>query len=241
MGTAIENKVKLYFGNIKVLTKDKLVAELRKDFPTWTNNTINTNLYRLKKNQVLNTLTRGVYTLEHRKNFQPRADAKLKKIASRIRRNYPFVDYCVWNTLWLNDFMLHQPFKGITVVEVEKSAVEAVFALLSVDFKYVYLNPDRVLFERYINSKEEVIIVKHLNSEAPTITDHHIVFPTLEKLLVDMLIDENLFSAQQGELDYIFKTAYKKFTINESKMKRYAARRNREEELQKRIKTTLAK
>jgi hypothetical protein len=137
--------------------------------------------------------------------------------------------------------MLHQPFKGITVVEVEKSAVEAVFALLSVDFKYVYLNPDRVLFERYINSKEEVIIVKHLNSEAPTITDHHIVFPTLEKLLVDMLIDENLFSAQQGELDYIFKTAYKKFTFNESKMKRYAARRNRVKELETRIGITLAK
>lgn len=241
MRTALEDKIKRYFGNVKLMTRDKLVAELQRDFPTWTNNTINTNLYRLKKNKILSTPTRGIYTLETGTIFHPRADAKLKKIASRIRRKYPFVDYCVWDTSWLNDFMLHQPFRRFTVVEVEKSAVESVFALLSVEFKYVYLNPDHVLFERYINTKDEVIIVKHLNSEAPTITDDQIVFPTLEKLLVDMLIDENLFSAQQGELDYIFKSAYKKFTINESKMKRYASRRNREVELEKRLNTTLAK
>lgn len=63
----------------------------------------------------------------------------------------------------------------------------------------------------------------------------------LEKILVDILIDENLFSAQQGELDYIFEVAYQKFTINESKMKRYASRRNRDKELEKRMNIILAK
>ena len=88
---------------------------------------------------------------------------------------------------------------------------------------------------------DDAIIVKNLNSESPTVKESKIVVPMLEKMLVDMLIDENLFSAQQGELDYIFKSAYKKFTINESKMKRYASRRNREVELEKKINTTLAK
>ena len=50
----------------------------------------------------------------------------------------------------------------------------------------------------------------------------------LEKILVDMLIDDNLFPVQQGELNYIFISVYKKFTINESKI-----RRNREVELEK--------
>lgn len=237
----IENKIKVYFKNNKVLSRDQLIGELKKDFPSWSSNTINTYLYRLKKNDVINNVTRGIYTLENGRVFHPRVDTKLKKIATKITKNYPYVDYCVWNTSWLNDLMLHQPFKKFIVVEVEKSAVEQVFTNLSFEFKNVYLNPDSLFFNRYINSMDDAIIVKNLNSESPTIKASNIVVPMLEKMLVDMLIDENLFSAQQGELDYIFKSAYKKFTINESKMKRYASRRNREIELEKRINTTLAK
>lgn len=237
----IENKIKVYFKNNKVLTRVQLVGELKKDFPSWSNNTINTYLYRLKKKDVINNVTRGVYTLESGKIFHPIIDAKLKKIASRINKNFPFVEYCIWNTSWLNDLMLHQPFKKFIVVEVEKSAVEQVFANLSYDFKNVYLNPDNLFFDRYINSMDDAIIVKNLNSESPTVKTSNVVVPMLEKMLVDMLIDENLFSAQQGELDYIYKSAYKRFTINESKMKRYASRRNREEELEKRINIVSAK
>lgn len=237
----IENKVKVYFKNNKVLTRDQLVGALKKDFPSWSSNTINAYLYQLKKNHVINNVTRGVYSIEDGSVFHPRIDSKLTKIGSIITQNFPFVDYCVWNTSWLNDLMLHQPFKKFMVVEVEKSAVEQVFNYLSFDFKNVYLNPDSLFFDRYINSMDDAIIVKNLNSESPTIKTNSVVIPMLEKMLVDMLIDKNLFSAQQGELDYIFKTAYKKFTINEFKMKRYASRRNRQLEIEKRIDIALAK
>ena len=55
--------------------------------------------------------------------------------------------------------------------------------------------------------------------------------PTLEKILVDIIADEELFAAQQGELEFIFKSAFDKYNINESKMKRYASRRNRKTEI----------
>ncbi|WP_300565471.1 DUF6577 family protein [Flavobacterium sp.] len=237
----IENKIKVYFKDNKVLSRDQLICELRKDFPSWSSNTINTYLYKLKKKDIINNITRGVYTLENERVFGPKTDSRLKKIATKIHKNYPFINYCVWNTSWLNDFMLHQPFKQFTVIEVEKSAVEQVFVNLSYDFKNVYLNPDSLFFERYISTMEDAIIIKNLHSESPTMKLNNIVVPMLEKILVDMLIDEDLFSAQQGELDYIFKSAYKKYTINESKMKRYASRRNRETELEKRINIVLAK
>lgn len=241
MSKDIEHKIKTYFTNNKFLLRNQLIEKIKKDFPKLSSNTINNYLSRLKKNNIINNVTRGVYTLENRRVFHPRVDIKLKKIASRITKNYPFVDYCVWNTSWLNDLMLHQPFKKFIVVEVEKSAVEQIFTNLSFEFKNVYLNPDSLFFDRYLNSMDDAIIVKNLNSESPTVKANNIVVPMLEKMLVDMLIDDNLFSAQQGELDYIFKSAYTKFTINESKMKRYASRRNREVELQKRINTILAK
>ena len=65
--------------------------------------------------------------------------------------------------------------------------------------------------------------------------------PTLEKILVDIIADEKLFSAQQGELEFIYKRAFDKYNINESKMKRYASRRNRETEIKNQTNIITAK
>lgn len=159
----LEKIIQIYFKNSKILSRNQLVEKLKKDFPNWSNNTINTYLHQLKKKEVINNHTRDVYTLENQNIFLPKIDSKLKKIASRITKNYPFVDYCVWNTSWLNDFMVHQPFKKFIIVEVEKSAVEQVFTNLNFDFKNVFLNPDSLFFERYIYSIDEAIIVKNLH------------------------------------------------------------------------------
>jgi hypothetical protein len=58
---------------------------------------------------------------------------------------------------------------------------------------------------------------------------------------VDIIIDKELFAAQQGELDFIFKSAFDKYDINKAKMKRYAIRRNKESELERIININLAK
>ena len=68
-----------------------------------------------------------------------------------------------------------------------------------------------------------------------------IIIPALEKLLVDMLIDTSLFSAQQNEKEFIMRSVMEKYTLNELKMRRYAVRRNREEEIDELINISLAK
>lgn len=137
--------------------------------------------------------------------------------------------------------MRHQPFKYYTVVEVEKDASEPVFGFLNETTNNVFLNPPEEIFTRYIENLDGVIIVKSLISEAPLAESQKIVIPALEKLLVDMLTDRNLFSAQQNETEYILKTAIEKYAINEKKMKRYALRRNRENEVKELINISLAK
>ena len=124
---------------------------------------------------------------------------------------------------------------------MEKEASEPVFGFLSETIKNVFLNPDEEIFTRYIQNLADVVIVKNLVSEAPLAEVQKIVIPALEKLLVDMLADTNLFSAQQSETEFIMKTAMEKFAINELKMKRYALRRNRENEVEKLININLAK
>lgn len=241
MTETLEQHIERYFRESERLSKQKLVFSIKEDFPHWSDNTINMYLSKLKKEGKISTPSKGIYELGSISLFNPEVSGSLKKIYNKIKREFPYITFCVWDSAWLNDLMRHQPFKHYLVVEVEKDASEPVFGFLNETFKNVFLNPDEEIFDRYIQNLDEVMIVKNLVSEAPLIETHKIVIPALEKLLVDMLADTNLFSAQQNETQFIMKSAMEKFAINEMKMKRYALRRNRENEVEKLINISSAK
>ncbi len=237
----LEKHIGQYFTESERLSKQKLVGLIKGDFPAWSDNTINMYLSKLKKEGVINSPSRGIYKLDSLTTFQPNISTTLKRIFNKIKREFPYISFCIWDSVWLNDFMRHQPFKYYVVIEVEKEASESVFAFLTEAIKNVFFNPDEEIFDRYIHNQEEVLIVKNMVSESPLIEKEKIVIPTLEKLLVDMLIDTALFSAQQSEKGFIIRRVMEKYTLNELKMRRYAVRRNREREIVELININLAK
>ncbi len=241
MTGTLEQYIKRYFRESERLSKQKLVSSIKEDFPHWSDNTINMYLSKLKKKGKISAPAKGFYELGSIPLFKPEVSNSLKKIYNQIKREFPYITFCVWDNAWLNDLMRHQPFKHYLVVEVEKEASEPVFGFLNETIKNVFLNPNEEIIERYIQNLDEVIIVKNLVSEAPLAEVQKIVIPALEKLLVDMLTDTNLFSAQQNETEFIMKTAMEKFAINDLKMKRYALRRNRKNEVEKLINISSAK
>jgi DNA-binding PadR family transcriptional regulator len=238
----IENTIPSYFKSTNQISREKLGNLIKEDFPDLSESTITVYLSKLKKAGIINNPERGVYSITDKQIFNPEINQNLKKIYNKIHKDFPFIDVCVWNTKWLNDLMRHQPFKNYTIIEVEKEAEEQIFNAISEWNKNVYFNPNEEILERYISSNSEgVTIVKNLVTEAPTTKNNKIEIPTLEKVLVDIIIDKELFAAQQGELDFIFKSAFDKYDINKAKMKRYAIRRNKESELERIININLAK
>jgi len=241
LAAALEKYIGRYFKGNERLPKQKLVGSIKKDFPDWSDNTINMYLSRLKKKGVIHSPSRGIYELDRHASFQPNISTTLKRIFNKIKREFPYIAFCVWDTVWLHDFMRHQPFKHYIVLEVEKDACESVFGYLSETMKNIFLNPDEELFDRYISNLDGVVIIKNMVSEAPLIEEQKVIIPSLEKLLVDMLIDTALFSAQQSEKEFIMRSVVKKYTLNELKMRRYAIRRNRAREINELINIGLAK
>ena len=242
MAKTIENTIEGYFKTNTHLSREELGKLINGDFPELSEGTITVYLSKLKKAGKVNNPARGIYSITDKQIFNPEINQNLKKNYNKIHKEFPFIDICVWNTKWLSDLMRHQPFKNFTIIEVDKEAGEQVFNAISERMKNVYFNPKEEILERYISSNtEEVTIIKNLVSESPTVKNNKIEVPTLEKLLVDIIIDKELFSAQQGELDFIFKSAFDKYDINEAKMKRYATRRNREKELERIMNISLAK
>lgn len=236
----MEKHISRYFEESKRLSKKELVISIKNNFPTWSDNTINMYLSKLKKEGIINAPSRGIYEMESNTPFQPNISNSLKRIFNKVKREFPYINFCIWDTVWLNDFMRHQPFKHYVVIEVEKDASESVFTFLKEINKNVFFNPDEEIFDRYIHNQDEVLIVKNMVSESPLIEKDKISIPALEKLLVDMLIDTSLFSAQQNEKEFIMRSVMEKYALNELKMRRYAVRRNREREIDELVNISLA-
>lgn len=242
MAKTIENTIESYFKSNTQLSREELGSLINRDFPELSEGTITVYLSKLKKAGKINNPARGIYSITDKQIFNPEINQNLKKLYNKIHKELPYIEICVWNTKWLSDLMRHQPFKNYTIIEVDKDASEQVFNTVNEFIKNVYINPDKEIFERYISSNtEEVIIIKNLVTESPTVKSNKIEIPSLEKLLVDIIIDKELFAAQQGELDFIYKSAFNKYAVNTAKMKRYAIRRNKENELERMINTNFIK
>ncbi len=241
MENFLKDKIKSYFKEQSTFSKDQLVDCIQSDFPNLKASTITVYLSRLIKEGIIKNPSRGLYAISEKMEFSPLVDSKLKRLFNKVKKKYPYAEVCIWNTIWLNEFMRHQPFKFYTVLELEKDVAESVFHMLKEDGKEVYLEPDAETFDLYISNAEEVILLKYLVSEAPIQKIESFVVPTIEKLLVDMTIDTKLYAAQQSEIQIIYTNAFKKYEINKSKMKRYAYRRNRENEIVNLTNLTLAK
>ncbi len=218
-----------------------LLDYIWEEFPELKKGSINVYLSKLKKEGVIKNPSRGLYRLRAKEEYRPNVDVKLKKLFNKVKKEFPFAELCVWSTKWLNEFMRHQPFKFHTVLEVEKDVAESVFHFLSTQAKQVFLEPDSETFQLYISNSSEALIVKQLVSESPIKMIGKVNTPTLEKLLVDMTIDKALYAAQQGEIRFIYENAFKRYEVNRNKMKRYAYRRNREQEVENLVDLTLAK
>ena len=195
-------------------------------------------LHELTQEGVLIRTGYGRYQLNDRPTFTPALSPTLRKINERITAQLPFTDCCVWDTRIVADLMVQQPMSYLQLVEVDRVALSAAYQLLQarpvlVDCKAppAYLYEDWLTLSRNGIQHSAPIILKPLISEAPLYPLDRYVTAPLEKILVDLMADQALFFAYQEELEYTFHTAFDKFIINRDKLRRYARRRNRVEQV----------
>ena len=199
--------------------------------PKINESTVNWRIYSLVQLGILTRVGRGKFNLGKKKDFIPNIPLKLKTLNNKLKKEYPFLNYCLWTSALFNEFMLHQPGKFFLIVEVEKDTTESVFYFMRENKYSVFLEPTKELLNRYVTDEKETWIVKSLVSEAPVQNISGIQSTTIEKLLVDLFCDTVILDAQQGsERDRVFKEVLKKYTVNENKMLRYADRRRKKKE-----------
>lgn len=200
--------------------------------------TLNWRVYELVHKEVLERISSGKFRLGAGKYWQPEISSQMTSLYKRIKKDFPYLTICMWNTSVLNEFMIHQPGRFYLIVEVEKEATEAVFFWLKEAKFTVALDPSQNFIEKYISTEKKTIIVKSLVSEAPLQTVQGIFTPALEKILIDIYCDEIIFAAQQGsEMRTIFSNAFDKYTLYKDRLLRYASRRGKKELLENYVNT----
>jgi len=188
-------------------------------------------IYKLKEKGVIKNLKRGVYKLGSHKEFVPKISTNIKKLYSSLLKEYPYVEIIIWETSWLNDFINHQPFNSLIIIEVDKDILEPAFYLLKEKRSAVYINPKKEDIEKYI-SNENAIIVKSIIKGAPNKKIDKVNIPKIEKILVDIFFESELFKTYQGqELINIFERIFEEYSVNLTTLLRYARNRNVKEKI----------
>lgn len=161
------------------------------------------------------------------KLYQPEITTKLFKINKTIHANFPFITYCLWQQQWINEFSQHIAKTGVVLVEVERDSAESIYHFLKDSFASVFYKPGKEMLQDYILGLESALLVKPLVSEAPIQEIRGVPTVTIEKLLIDVYSDEEFVYMQGQETIHVFENAFSSYSINQSKLLRYANRKKK--------------
>lgn len=197
---------------------------------------MDTSLSKLVDEGVLYRLERGMYQLvqyERKTYIYVPSDAE-QELSRKIRAAFPGLQHTVWSPRCLVPYMQHVPDLTMMLVDVEmREGAESVFHYLQDQLpgRNILLRPDREECDKYLYLPN-TIVVRTLVGRAPLVRVNDVLVPSMEKILVDALKDPELHFAQGAELYHIYANVEETFVLHLAKMRRYADRRNRGEELE---------
>lgn len=222
------------FSGRKYFGKADLRNFYQKQFPSLSETAFRRIIYALERCEQIIAVDAGVYQfpgLNKRphalKKFTPSLSAELRQVDREVKAAFPYAETLIWETRLLHEFMLHQPGQNQIILETEKEVAESVFNFLNMRFVgRTFLWPDRVTFERYILPRSDSVIITSLLTQTPHQKVEDISTPKLEKILVDIFADDEIFYVFHGEeLRHIFETAFERYQVSQKSLFRYAERR----------------
>lgn len=188
-------------------------------------------LFKLVDGHALARTGRGLYGKVMKQSFAPNPSDEVKEVAERLMYHFPFAKFCIYQGEIIAPLLHHLSSNRIIYVETERDTAETVFNFLRGERQEAYLRPDKDMIYRYVDMDRGAFFVKNLVSEAPLQKVSDVPMPTLEKLLVDIMRDSDFFYLQGAESERIIENAFHLYTINKSRLLRYASRRKVKEAL----------
>lgn len=229
----IINQLRKHFEGKETFSREELYAFYTQFKSGLKETTFRWIIFNLKEQQIISSVSRGLFTLSFKPIFKPEPDKSEKKIFKAIEKHFPTLKFCIWSTNIISEFMLHVPVKYITILQAEKEALEPIYDFLKTQkLGDIFIQPKEKEIERYIYESDKAIVLLSLVSKSPLQNVNKVSTITLEKLIIDLYSDKKIFAAYQGsELAHIVNNAYSRYAIDFTKLFHYAKRRRKDIEL----------
>jgi len=188
-------------------------------------------LTRYANKGILFRAGRGLYGFYAKTIYSPRLNEQTKKIVDILRENFPYLEFTITDTTFLSDLMNLQPMSTTLVIETMESAIDPIISALRKANITAYEQKDYPKMERYIKNSMVILVRSQMASAPSPIKSEQAKFASLEKILVDLVSDDEIFAQYQNtELENIYQSAVEKYAVNYSKLLKYAKARNRKAE-----------
>ena len=234
MDNNLNNTLIKHFERKETFNVTDILSFYFKQNPNIPHTTVNWRIYNLVKTGIIQRVGRGIYRLGKTNLFQIDLSSKLKKIARILKKEFPYTNFCVWELSVVNFFSHNLINFNVFFIDVERDAVDAIY------YKSKETHKNVVNIRKKYDDISDLagnICIRPLVSHSPLQNKEQIKIATLEKILVDLATDKEFFPFQGNEIFTIYENAFEKFTINESSMLRYAARKEKRDKIKEIINT----
>lgn len=223
-----EDKVNRLFVQKATITNTDILHLYRKEEPQIPESTVNWRIYNLVQKGVIQRIGRGIYRIGESRNFSSDLSAKSLKIGKWVKKEFPYIDYCLWELRIVNNFSQHLINYNIIFLDVEREVIDSVYRFLKEkDSKICRVKDIRNDLADYAG----YTCIRPLVTEAPAVKEKAVKVASLEKILVDLYSDKEFLPFRGNEIYHIYKNAFDSYTINESSMLRYASRKEKRAEI----------
>ena len=234
MANNLNDLIEKHFSNQETFNVAEIFRFYSEQNPNIRQTTVNWRIYNLVQSGIIQRVGCGVYRLGKANLFQMDLSPQILKIARNIKKEFPYTDFCVWELAMINLFSHNLINFNLLFIDITRDAVDAVYYKLKEKQKNI-VNIRKTYDD--ISDLAGNICIRPLVSYAPLRTQDKIQVATLEKILVDLATDKEFFPFQGNEIFTIYENAFEKYTVNESSMLRYAARKEKRESIKEIINT----
>lgn len=203
-------KKKRYFDLAGVIKETGLNKQVAKNY-----------LYALKSEGVVFSAGRGVYS-SVAQEFHPQEKSRVIEIRQLLKKQFPELDFLIWNTLYFQPYYHHQQTHNITFVEVESDAMHPVADSISRNYRFVMIEKASRVAPKDFDITRDPIVVRLLIKGSPR-KGHT---PSLEKMLADLFVIKDKYSTMpDGDYWELWRSIDDFFRVNVSALIAYAKTR----------------
>ncbi|MBU4488606.1 MAG: hypothetical protein KKI13_06035 [Candidatus Omnitrophica bacterium] len=203
-------KKQRYFNLAGVIKETGLSKQVAKNY-----------LYTLKNEGTVFSAGRGVYS-SVTQEFHPQEKSRVIEIRQLLKKQFPELDFLIWNTLYFQPYYHHQQTHNITFVEVEADAMRPVADSISRNYRFVMIEKASRVAPKGFDIIRDPIIVRMLIKGSPR-KEH---MPSLEKMLVDLFVIKDKYSTMpDGDYWELWRSIDELFRVNVISLIAYAKTR----------------